>query len=427
MENVKFQIRSINSYPLSMERRLQQGDAFRESSEKLRTSLVEIEGQLSKGNRTQDGRLSARSAKENRDLIRSCYCNFYLSSDPRAWHSHLPAYKREMYKLLNHTDEFPLAEINRTHNGLLEEHLLYDLTAGLPSDPREIRAIREMAFEAFQGRSNSGGEAFRDQILYFLSRLQDSAPTKAMADAVRELQTARGASDRSRVYINYYCSPSLSDTVSQKNFKAKFARMFDQGATHDEVYGLMEKEARSSKEFTLRNYRNELEGLQGALAAQQKLKARKQEKDRRMRDRETTLRTTRCSLQGCTVNLDLGEAQLECAICQWLDAKGSGCTRFFYCSSKHADEDFDHHDKYEHRCAMEGDCVFYPDSGPPEDSGDSGICQDCFNAQEVSYFCSQECYGQNLNLHREDYHMARGIHNDYNDLEPFKPAIEPIR
>lgn len=343
--NIKFQIRThttqgVNTYPLTMERRLQQGDAFRESSEKLRNSLADIEKQFSKPKRPQDGRPNARSEKEKKDLIRSCYHDFYLSSDPRAWYSHLSNYKREMYALLNNPNDVPLVDIHRQHNELLEEHLVHDLTAGMPSDPREIRAMQEMAFEAFQDHSGFDGADCRDQIMHFLSLLQERVPTKAMADSVRELQLTKGASERSRIYINYYCSPSPQDTVAQKNFKTKFARMFDQGLTHDEVYELMEKEAHSSKEVSLRNYRNELEGLQGALAAQQKLKKRKQEKDRRMVDQDPIPRTTRCSLQVCVIDLDLSQTQLECAICQWLDAKGSGCTRFFYCSAEHADEDF---------------------------------------------------------------------------------------
>jgi hypothetical protein len=327
---------NISTYPLNMEQRLQQGDAFRESSERLKSSLSDIERQYLKGKQTQ----IARFRKEKQDLIRSCYEEYYMSSDPRAWYNQLSTYKREMHNLLDRPNEFNLTVIHHTYNKLLQTHLINDLTAGMPSNPREIRAMQEMAYEAFQHHSGSSDGDFRNQIIYFLSLLQERAPSRAMADAVRKLQTTKSPTDRSKLFINYYCSPSPDDTVQQKNFKAKFARMFDQSVPHDEVYESMQKEAHSSKEVNLRNYRNELEGLQGALAAQQKLKKRKEEKDRPMPDQESTPGTTICSFSSCSRHLDLSEMQLECAVCQWLDAKGSGCTRFFYCSLEHAEEDF---------------------------------------------------------------------------------------
>jgi len=139
-------------------------------------------------------------------------------------------------------------------------------------------------------------------------------------------------------------------------------------------------------------------------------------------------RMERCALEMCIREVDLNDEKgvVECAICEWLDRKGGReherQGRFYYCSIEHAEDDFDDHDRDEHSCCMSRRCFYFPQSGPPGEMGGGGICQDCADYDEVSYFCSQNCYHHNLDIHREDVHMGRGIHSGSEHLELFRPA-----
>lgn len=56
----------------------------------------------------------------------------------------------------------------------------------------------------------------------------------------------------------------------------------------------------------------------------------------------------------------------------------------------------DEHDRADHQCCMGGRCFYFPQPGPPGETGDGGVCQDCADEEFTSYFCSQDCYHHNL-------------------------------
>ena len=85
-------------------------------------------------------------------------------------------------------------------------------------------------------------------------------------------------------------------------------------------------------------------------------------------------------------------------------------------------------------------CYYHPLAGPPGATGAGGICPDCADHEVTSYFCSSGCYQYNLvsdltsnescdadyiqDIHREDFHYRRGIQNDADRLERFRPASD---
>jgi len=91
---------------------------------------------------------------------------------------------------------------------------------------------------------------------------------------------------------------------------------------------------------------------------------------------------------------------------------------------------------------MENRCIYYPEAGPNEADGAQmcGLCPDCRDHDVVSYFCSEDCYRENvvslLNIifggdinkgqeaHRDEFHYGREIPNTGAPFDRFQAAMD---
>ncbi|KUJ23627.1 uncharacterized protein LY89DRAFT_680347 [Mollisia scopiformis] len=397
--------------PLSLDQRLAQGDRFRKAKERLEVSLQEIQQAHSSPSSAFPSHTGQddceRCARRKGDIARAYYA-YYLDSDPESWVSYAtPEYRRELERRFNDPGS-SLDDLHATFRMGLREYLKLNLSSGTVFSEDELSSL------FIDERSTT------EILNTCLEQAQQKTSNSDTATFIAELQGAKGPEDRAQVYAKYYCSQSWADSSSVKNFKAKYARMFEQLVPHDEVVAAMRREAEESQSSRLAGLSRQLSELEMAQSAHLKAKARK---DQKMRDREPSPGVVQCSLVGCANEVDLAtDETIECAVCEWLERKGSEKGRAFYCCMGHAEEDFEEHDRNDHQCCMGGGCFYFPQAGPPGETGNGGICQDCADEEFTSYFCSQDCYHHNLELHREDFHMGKGIHNDSDNLEMFRPA-----
>jgi hypothetical protein len=161
-------------------------------------------------------------------------------------------------------------------------------------------------------------------------------------DSLEKSQTAQ---ERTKIYTRYYCSSSYNDTPQQKNIKAKYERLFENGVPHDEVISLWRQEVVELQRQEISRLKHRLAELRLAQSAHLKDKAKKAEKDHQMQELPQK-KSVQCNLRDCGTELDLEDEDgvLQCALCDWLtnkvqpddDRRG----RTYYCSARHAEEDF---------------------------------------------------------------------------------------
>lgn len=334
LRDVEVQIRQHNALPrpvsharLSLDQRLAQGDRFREAKETLDSSLREIERSYSFSEHLiHSGQDDCERCARKKAHIARAYYKFYLDENPQSWTLHAaPEYKRELERKFNDPGS-SLDDLHATFRSGLREYLKQDLCSGTGAGQLEVTEI-------FSEQRPTG-----DILNACLSQAQQRAPNPDAAAFIAELQDTKTPEERAQLYIRYYCSSSWADSSSVKNFKSKYARMFEQLVPHDEVVDAMRKEAEGSQSSKLEGLRRQLNELEMAQSAHLKAKAKK---DQKMRDREPTPGVVQCSLVGCANEVDLAtDETIECAVCEWLERKGSEKGRAFYCCMEHAEEDF---------------------------------------------------------------------------------------
>ncbi|KAF8854368.1 hypothetical protein BDZ45DRAFT_747631 [Acephala macrosclerotiorum] len=393
-----------------MEQMLAQGDRIRAAKETLDASLKAIEQSYSSSDQPHSGGDDCERCTQKKADIRRAYYTYYLNTDPDKEHERwAEKYRRELDERYN-DPQTPTDDLHAWFRSQIREVV------------RDICQAREdispdALMEIFHDERPTN-----DSINIILTQLQQSAPNPDAAAFTADLQKTKTPEERAQIYIKYYCSSSPNDSSLVKNFKAKYARMFEEQKPFDEVLNDMQKEAEDSKSSRLAGLRRQLNELEMAQSAHMKAQARK---DQKRRDREPSPGVAQCSLDGCANEINLATEEIvECAVCEWLERKGSQKGRAFYCSVEHAEDDFDEHDRHDHQCCMGARCYYYPQPGPPGETGDGGLCQDCMDEEFTSYFCSQDCYHHNLDLHRDDFHLGKGIHNDSEHLEMFRPAAD---
>lgn len=411
------------TYPLAMDKKLAQGDAFRTANEKLRRQLQEIDDFYSRPEAPHHtGDRACQRCKENKeknDKLLQAIAGYYLFDEPEAWTSDFPGYRDSLHAALNKPDvDWNL--IHKAFESGIRQHLRNDLCAVQPSDrPTSISSKQIMS------AMYSDGTPLPKILKFYISELESRAPTEATAKMIRTLQSTRTAEERARLYIEYYCSSDPSDPPILRNFKQKYARMFEALVPHDEVLKAMRKEVDEVQKSKAEKLQSQLSELQMAQNAH--LKNKQKKLDRNGRGHGNAQQMVDCMMEGCVneVNLMTDEI-IECFICEWLAGKGGqngeGRQRAIYCSAEHAEQDFETHDPLAHGCIMGNQCIHYPAAGAP-DSSTSGLCNNCLSHGFISYFCSAECHDHNLDFHRDDF-MQRdiGIHNDDDALETFAPA-----
>ncbi|CZR51413.1 uncharacterized protein PAC_01288 [Phialocephala subalpina] len=364
-----------------MEEMLGQGDRIRAAKETLDTSLKAVEQSYSTSDQPHSGGDDCERCIKRKADIRRAYYTYYLDADPDKEHGYWARkYKEELDKRYND----PQTSLDDLHSWfrLHMREVVRDICA--TSDEISPDALMEIFHD---------GRPTNDSLNICLTHLQQTAPNPDAATFTAELQKTRTAEERAQLYIKYYCSTSPNDSSLVKNFKAKYARIFEQQEPFNKVLEAMEQEAKDLQSVKLARLQRDINELEMAQSAHTKAQAKK---DQKKRDREPTPGVAQCSLDGCANEINLATDEIiECA---------------------------DEHDRHDHQCCMGARCYYYPQPGPPGETGGGGLCQDCGEEEFTSYFCSQDCYHHNLELHRDDFHDGKGIHNDSDHLDIFSPA-----
>ncbi|EKD14494.1 uncharacterized protein L3040_000021 [Drepanopeziza brunnea f. sp. 'multigermtubi'] len=412
-----------NLYPLSLDRRLLAGDAFREAKIRLENTLNVIERHYSTPESGVHTGLPScpRCQSKKRDIHRA-YCDYYLSNDQRSWYAENPWYKQEMNRRLQDPN-IPLNEIHQFFNSALREHMRQDLSAVQPGDSTVVKDFKRKTSDLFTDSYQPRSMA--DILSAYLQNINIITGHQDATDLVNVLQLTTTPQERADIYIRYYCTSSWNDLPIVKTFKSKYARMFESGAPHDAVLASMRKEGEEAQALKIAELQGKLSDIKMAQSAHLKNKKRKEEKRerlQRLRERPSNSEMALCALVTCGEEINISSGTVtECAICEWHDRKGGDRGRVFYCSTRCAEEDFKAHDP-DHTCMSEN-CIFAPEIGPPGDSDlQPGVCQSCLQEDHVEYFCSLPCYRANYALHKEQVFEQRGCHDHVEMLEFFRPA-----
>ncbi|RKF63883.1 hypothetical protein GcC1_136003 [Golovinomyces cichoracearum] len=400
------------------DQKLAHADAFRAAKKNLQNSLKFIhEKSLSSSSGYHWGQLSCQSCAAKNQMILNAYKEYFLAPEPSAWYAELSEYRDEMnarFQDIKSPTKQDLKDLHAISRKMLRKYILnYVRDLNLSNDTEISNAIS----------SDMAQEISVEQLIQKIYDLSEPYfPNPDAKKLIMDLQATDTSAERASLYIKYYCMILPDDASQQKNFKAKYARMFENQVSHDEVLTAMRKEAHHLNSQKLNALHKELSELQLAQSAHLKNKARKAEKDQRIQNRELSPEPVHCNLKRCAIKLNPKEENLECALCDWLNTKGSGKGRFFYCTAEHAKEDFDNHDRNEHQCAAGDRCLYYPQAGSPGDTSASGICASCVQSREGTYyFCSEDCYRHNIDWHANRYHIFDYQREDTNVLEYFRP------
>ncbi|KAH8654560.1 hypothetical protein BGZ60DRAFT_496102 [Tricladium varicosporioides] len=429
MEGVELQIRpghgvfhpGTSRYPLSLDQRAAQAMNLTQAKIQLEAKLKSINGFYasphSEGH-TEPPHCKRCNGKKLR--IAEAYYDFYVSYAP--WNSNRPDLKDELEKNFNDPQGPELEKMHQIFQIVLREHVKNDLCTPQNTDDDNTYNYKQRTADMFdQGVSSS-------DILEFYVNAQFQTSNQNTVDFITAMQEAVTPEQRAQAYANYYCKSLPDDPPQVRNFKSKYARIFEQLIPHDEVVDAMRKEAEETQHSKVSALKDNLGALQMGHSAHLKAKARKAEKDQRIHDRDSSPQYVSCSLEKCPLEPDImRDETVECLICDWLEHKGGRRGRFYYCCVEHAEEDFDEHERQEHQCSMGERCIYYPEVGPSGESRHDGtelcgICYDCEDNDLTSYFCSDECYKHNLELHQEETHYGRDIPNTATHLDPFEPA-----
>lgn len=315
-----------------------EADHFRHSEEQLNSALQNIDKFYSTartGNHT--GEPSCERCAKKKKRTRQAYYEYYLGQGPGRWDSHLTAYREELQRMFDDTETYSLEDIHARYQRELRGHLKRDLCTAKRGDSKAIIDQKTWTSSRFDQ-----GEDTKSILEMHLDGTLNSTPREA-ADAIYALQKTRTPEERIPIYIKYYCTPGWTDTPQQKNMKAKYARQFEGGISHDEVLAMWKKEVLYLQQEEISKLKHRLGELQMAQSAHLKNKAKKAERDQRMLDREyvPAPQLERCSLESCgrEVDLTVDGGAIQCAVCDWL-ARRSDRRRFFYCCEGHAEEDF---------------------------------------------------------------------------------------
>ena len=324
-----------STYPISLDQRLLLGDQYRSLKEWLKTELAEINRDFQGGSHTASD--SCERCIDKKRKVKQAYHDYYSScSAVRS-----SGYSDELNAMFKTPEKYHLEDIHAFFEARLRHHLkrdLCELRQGERGETAQSIVDKTMAAEKFdEGRPL---QEILDSVLEsHLSSCQDPE----QAAFVSRLQNTKLPVDRFPLYIKYYCNPCWNDTALQKNFKAKYARMFEAGKPHDEVVRTMRTEAAQTQAEELSAWKHRLAELQMAQSAHLKNKRKKAErKDRKDLGREDyEPRVVHCSLKECESSIDVeSEEAIECALCDYLARKSHSRTHFYYCSVQHAEEDF---------------------------------------------------------------------------------------
>lgn len=309
---------------------------FRIEKKKLQDTLRSIEEKSSSlDEEPHTGQSGCPCCNAKNQKILQAYENYFFSPDPTTWYAELPEYKPAMqarFKNIKNPIKQDLKDLHSISSAMLYDYIL--------ASARDINININIEQSSPGIEKKTERIPIQQLIEKFYDALITNSPSADAQNLISSLQETKTATERAPLYIQYYCAPSANDTLQQRNFKAKYARIFETNSTHDEVLRAMRKEAQELNIEKINALHKELGELQLAQSAHLKNKAKKAEKNQRIRDRDQSPKAMCCSLDKCKKELDPSKENIECAICEWIDSKGGGKGRLFYCSIEHAEEDF---------------------------------------------------------------------------------------
>jgi hypothetical protein len=339
MRTTRPAINPRRKYPLAVDQRMREADQLRNGDEELHTALQNIETFYTSpraGNHTGEPNCERCMKKKRR--IKQAYYDYYLGHERGRWDYYLSAYREEMQRMFDDAGACSLEDIHARYQRELRDHLKRDLCTVKRGDSKEIVDQKAWTSSRFDSEEDIKSilEAHLDGTLNSTSR--------EAAEAIHALQKTVNPEERIPIYVKYYCTPTWADTPQQKNMKAKYARQFEAGHSHDEVLGAWKEEVLYLQQEEISKLRHRLGELQMAQSAHLKNKAKKAERDRRMQDRDYVFvpKLETCSLEACGMEVDVSteEGAIQCAVCDWLARRSERRRRFFYCCEEHAEEDF---------------------------------------------------------------------------------------
>lgn len=319
--------------PATLDVKLLQGDRFRESRDKLETSLQSIEAFYASPQAPRHaGPPDCGRCNTKKRRVAEAYYEYYLSDASGRWDSNLLEYRDEMRRKFSQPEGPQLEEIHALFQSTFREYLKQILLAPKATDNSDINSYKSMAADLLEQ-----GKATNEVLEYYHTSQLNSCnpPTASIIRALNDSKTPR---ERAQIYISFYCTPSSTDTPQQKNIKQKYARLFEQLIPHDDVLAAWHKEAAASQESKVADLRGRLQELQMGQSAHLKDKARKAANAQR---REPSPRVVSCQREGCPLDVNISGAEeiIECAVCGWLERNGGRQGRFYYCSFEHCEED----------------------------------------------------------------------------------------
>jgi hypothetical protein len=235
--------------------------------------------------------------------------------------------------------DVPWEAIHRRFKAELEEHLRNDLGTVLPGDRRYVvHSLRLAHLLETMPLEEALASGFQEMV-------DDQVRSGNMVDATQPLgfnlriNEAKTNEERAALYVIYYCSPTPDDTPQMRNLKAKYAKLFESGKSHDTVLGMWKAEAKELKAREIEGLEQRLGELKMAQSAHLKNKTKKKmKKDARMKDKRQIVE---CSLPACGRQMDNSNGGVdECVVCDWLVRRTGQRQHVYYCSVAHAEEDF---------------------------------------------------------------------------------------
>ncbi|ESZ90699.1 hypothetical protein SBOR_8925 [Sclerotinia borealis F-4128] len=428
MESTSFELRpqgQVPIYPLTLGERLAHADNYRidhENLEKTRESIRKFYRSVYASQHTGDHKTCERCIGINRQM-RKAYEDWYLSEEPNRWYSKLFDYKEELQSMFKKPEIYSLADIHKRADQELRAHLKKDICAHRPGDSEDVAEFKDRtAMELDEGRDIS------KVLTAYLTDQIKWCPLSDRVDFVLRLNDTTSNEERIPIYIAYYCSPLESDSTSIRNFKNKYARIFESGVPHDEVVAAMKKEGARSKETEMAHLQHRLNELNLAQSAHLKAKAKKAEKDSlKYQHYQEVVKQSKalCAYDGCDEDVDLTvpNGAIQCVLCDWIASKvpeDRDHKRHYYCCPDHALLDHEVHDNANHYCLSahwKDRCLTDLGAGENEGYDGMGLCKVCLISGHKALFCSQECYEKNYNQHAAEWHTDE---NAQNSLEVFR-------
>jgi hypothetical protein len=326
-------------YPLSVDQQVLDAYQFRNAEEDLAATLRHVEKFYSEARLGKhSGEPNCERCMKKKRRIKQAYHSYYLGGEPYRWDTHLLSYREEMQRMFDDAEAYSLEDIHARYQRELRNYLKRVLCTVKRGDSKEI--VEQKAWASSRFDSEEDVKSILETHLDFTL----TSTSRDAADAIHTLQKTTNPDERIPVYVKYYCTPTWTDTPQQKNMKAKYARQFEAGHSHNEVLGAWKKEVLRMQQEEISKLKHRLGELQMAQSAHLKNKAKKAERDQRMQDRDYVFvpKLARCSLESCGKEVDVSAdgGAIQCAVCDWLARRNEGRRRFFYCGEEHAEDDF---------------------------------------------------------------------------------------